>query len=219
MSRTTATTARLAAARCRGAGPRAQPAAHRRPGSQPDVAEGAREPVRGPQHRAGARRHAGAGGAGARHRRCGGADRDPLALAARRGPLHQQALPDHRREPVAHLRDLPVLAGKRPRRDRDACARRCLLARARHRRDQRRAAVRGDALREGLGRLLGAGRRRRAGGGGLARPDALSRRGRPEGPHAGAGPADDRPPQPFRSGDGPVLRASSRRRTTCARST
>ena len=129
----------------------------------------------------------------------------PIAIRARlaadraHAPI-EQALADHRQQPVADRGDLPVHAAQRPRRHRDARARRRIHLRARDRRDQRRPALHGDALRQGLGRLLGAAGQGRAGGAGrrsarcACASTATCSRGQPA-----AGAADDQPPQPLRA--------------------
>ena len=76
--------------------------------------------------------------------------------------------------------------------------------RPRHRRDQRRPAVHGQPVREGIGRLLGAGAQGPRAGDGPPRPDEDQGADAVPAGFTQRGPAADQPSQLFRHADGPA---------------
>ena len=79
------------------------------------------------------------------------------AVPADQGALYRNDLAHHRQQSVADRSGVSLHAGKRPRRHRDADPDRGVHVRPRGRADQRRQALHGRQLRQGVGRLLGAG--------------------------------------------------------------
>ena len=139
--------------------------------------QSAREPVRQrPARRRRRRRRAGyaqaRGGRG--HRPAG----DPGPIPPDQGPLHPDGLAHHRQQSVADRRGIPLHAGERSRRHRDPHPGRAVHACPRGCADQRRQAVHGRQLHQGIGRLLGAGGQGRDRRQSQSRQDAPARRRR-----------------------------------------
>ena len=124
-------------------------------------------------------------------------------VSPERGPAHQDRHPAHRRKSAADSRPLPLHAGERPRRIQHPRAGQRLHQHPRDRRDERRRAVHGQALRQGFRRVLrpgGQGPRRGAGPAGEDEASPIrcagSRRTQSR-------PVAGQPPEPHRDADGP----------------
>ena len=104
------------------------------------------------------------------------------------------------RNPAPLAADLPPEPRQRRRDARDPGADQRVHQRPRDRRDQRRRALHGEPLRQGRGRLLGAGAQGPRAGDRPARPDEAQPQGLPAEP-AQPGPAADQPPELQRPAD------------------